>query len=65
MIAYQMDNPSHNLKSAFTYTNMVEVFVDNFIAATNNLSLSHLTVFFKGNLTQSTFHNPFPSPKGY
>ena len=30
-------------KEAVTYTNLVEVFVNEFIAATNNPSLSHLT----------------------
>ena len=45
MIAYQTDNPSHRIKSSVTYTNIVEVFVYDFIAETNNPSLSHLTHF--------------------
>ena len=43
MIADQTKIPRHRLKSAVTYTNMVEVFVDDFIPATNNPSLSQLT----------------------
>ena len=45
MISYQTENPRHRIKSAVTYTNMVEVFVYDFIAATNNPYLSHLTDF--------------------
>ena len=45
MIAYKTENPHHRLMSAVTYTKLVEVFVDNFIATTNNLYLSHFTCF--------------------
>ena len=44
-IAYQKENPMQRLKSAVTYTNLIEVFVEDFIAAINNPSLSHLTHF--------------------
>ena len=43
MIAYQTDNHRHRLNTAVSYKNLVGVFVDYFITATKNPSLSHLT----------------------
>ena len=31
MIAYQTDNPRHKIQSAVTYTNTVEIFVDDLL----------------------------------
>ena len=41
MIADQTENPRHSITAAVKCTNMVEVFVEDFISATNNPSLSH------------------------
>ena len=41
MIEYKTENPRHRLTTAITYTNLVEVFVDNFIVARNNPFLPH------------------------
>ena len=43
MIADQTEKQRHKIKELVTYTNLVELFVDDFIAATSNPSLSHLT----------------------
>ena len=40
-----MENSRHRSKAAVTYKNLVKVFVDNFITATNNPSLPYLTDF--------------------
>ena len=60
MTADQTENPRHRLTAAVIYTNLVEVFVYYFIAATNNLYLSHLTHFSREMLhgVNSIFHPP-------
>ena len=45
MVEYQTDNPRHRIKAAVIYKNLVGLFVYDFIAATKNPSLSHLTHF--------------------
>ena len=47
MIAYKTYSQRHRLKSVVTYTNMVELFVYDFITATNNPSLSHIKYFLR------------------
>ena len=63
MISDQTENPRHSLTTAVTYTNLVKDFVYDFIAATNNLSLSHPTNF-PGELLHGV-HSIYHSPKGY
>ena len=43
MIADQTEKPWHSVTEAVKYTNMLEVFVDDFISAAKKPSLSHLT----------------------
>ena len=58
MIAYKTENPRHRLKASVTYINLVKLFVDNFMAATNNPSLSHLTHLSRAML--HGFYSIFP-----
>ena len=61
MIAHNPENLRHRIKDTVTNTNMVEVFVNYFIAATNNPSLSHLAHFLREML--HGVHSILPPPK--
>ena len=50
MIEDQTENPRHRLTEAVTYTNLVEVSINDFIFTTKNLSLPHLTHFSRAML---------------
>ena len=43
MVPTSTSNPVARLQAAATYVNLTEVFVDDFIGATNNTTISHLT----------------------
>ena len=60
MIADQIENSSHRLMEEVTYTNMVEVFVDDFIAVTKNPSLPQLSHFYMAML--NGVHPILPPP---
>ena len=51
----------HRLHAAATYTNLIEVFVDDFIAITNNGSHEHLTHLSRAML--HGIHSVFPPPE--
>ena len=55
-----LDGAQLRLTAAATFTNLVEVFVDDFIAATNNSTEDHLRHFSRAMLTG--VHSIFPPP---
>ena len=61
MISDQTENPRHRLMASVTYTHMVELSTDNFISATNNLSLSYLTHFLREMLHVVHYISPLPT----
>ena len=50
IVTEENHNTRHRLTAALSYTNLVEVFVDNFIAATKKTKLTHLTHFSRAML---------------
>ena len=60
MMQGNTDDPSARLAGAIQYVNLVEVFVDDFIAATNEISEDHLRKFSRAMLLG--VHSVFPPP---
>ena len=56
-----MEKPRHRLTSEVTYTNLVEVFVDDFISVTNHPSLSQLTHLLRAILYGVHYILPTPN----
>ena len=60
MMGPTANTAQHRLTAAITYSNLVEVFVDDFIAATNNADPTHLRHFSRAMLYG--VHSIFPPP---
>ena len=61
MLATATTEATQRLQAAATYTNLMEVFVDDFIAATNGGSREHLTQLSRAML--HGIHSVFPPPE--
>ena len=62
MVKEEKHGTRHRLTPEFSYTNLMEIFSDNFIAATNNLKLTHLTHFPRSMLQGVHYIQPPPPP---
>ena len=61
MIANQTGNPWHRQTDSLTYTNLVKLFLDDFIAATNNPYQSHITNLLRAMLHGASSISPSPN----
>ena len=61
MLSKAKTSVAHRLQATATFTNLVEVFVDDFIAATNCTDKHHLEHFSRAMLFG--VHSVFPPPK--